>query len=335
MYFHCFTKRAPVFGAAITVALLGAVASAHGQAFQWNGSAGASPNDPTNAANWNGGTVPTYNANNAAGSFWTRDGSSSLIYSAAQGTTTFSGTGSNSLTWLGWNSAGGVGGTAGQATTHVTGGTLNLNGSFSNDGGTEGLWVGNSNVTTLSTLAINGGNVSVANGTVIGRNTAVGLLSVANGTFTTGAFSSAVGMYIGSTLGGGTPGAGTLTVGNAGQLTLTATAADPFVFGTALASTAHAGTTDYVNFTTGSTGRITLNLSGATLGANYYGNLITNGYVEIGGVVDTRLADYTINTSNLAAATLSLPVPEPSSWVAGVLTVGLLGWRLRRRAVRA
>jgi hypothetical protein len=316
---------------AVAAALLGVVGSAHGQAYSWQGSTGANPNDPTNSANYTG-TPPMFNgATNASGSFWTKDGSSTMIYSSAQGTTTFSGTGANSLTWLGWNTAGGTGGTAGQQTVQVTGGTLNLNGSFTNDTGTEGLWVGNSGTTTGGFLTINGGNVSVANGTLIGRGGAVGLLSISNGSFSTGAFSTAVGMYIGANFSG--TGAGTLTIQNAGQFTLTATANDPFVFGTALASTAHAGTTDYVNFTTGSTGKITLNLSSATLGTSYFNTLITNGYVEIGGVVDTTPADYAIDTSNLAASTLQLAVPEPSTWMifGGGLTLLTVVSHLRRR----
>ena len=105
----------------VAAALLGVVATAHGQAFQWQGSTGATPNDPTVAGNYGTASVPTFNANNTAGSFWTKDGSSTMIYSAAQGTTTFSGTGANSLTWMGWNTGGGVGGTAGQSTVQVTG----------------------------------------------------------------------------------------------------------------------------------------------------------------------------------------------------------------------
>ena len=65
-------------------------------------------NDPAVAANYGTAAVPTFNASNTADSFWTKDGSSTMIYSAAQGTTTFSGTGSNSLTWMGWNTSGGV-----------------------------------------------------------------------------------------------------------------------------------------------------------------------------------------------------------------------------------
>ena len=127
-------NRVPLADMTIAAALLSAVATVHGQgAFNWQGGTGANPNDPTNAANYTG-AVPTFNANNASGSFYTKNGSSTMTYTAAQGTTTFSGTGAASLTWIGWNNAGGVGETAAGSTVQVTGGTLNLNGTFANDG---------------------------------------------------------------------------------------------------------------------------------------------------------------------------------------------------------
>jgi hypothetical protein len=317
------SKHKSLFIALTIFASLAAAGSAHAQNF-WQGTT----TDITAPSNWSGGNVPAFGTSTATAGFITAGGTANMIYTAAQGTTTFTDVGG--YEGLAWISAYG-----GAQTTEVTGGTLNLNGLFGNDGGNESLWVANG-PGVIGTLAITGGSVSTGYGVLIGRDTSTGALSISNGSFTAGAFSTAVGTYIGAPFSGGA-GTATLTLDNGGQFTMTASVTDPFSFGTALASTPNPGTTDYIDFTTGSTGKITLNLSGATLGTSYFNDLVTNGYVEIGGTPDTTVGDYVINTTDPTAASLSLAgaVPEPSSFAAILLAVaaGAVCWR--RRAVRA
>jgi len=152
----------------LSVAAMFAVAlipptGAQAQDFQWLGSSGANSNNPATSSNWSG--QPTFNTANTGG-LWSQTGSSTMNYSSAQGTTVFSGGSFNGLSWLGYAGGSGVGGTAGQSTIQVTGGTLNLNGNFANDSGTESVWVGNAAGVSMS-VQINGGAVSVANGMVI------------------------------------------------------------------------------------------------------------------------------------------------------------------------
>jgi len=275
---------------------------AHAQFYEWQGSAGAGSNDPANSANWNG-TPPTFGGS-VTGSLLTGPGSSDMIYSSAQGTTTFSGGSLNGLTWAGWSAITGYGGTAGQTTIQVTGGILSLNGNFSNDGGTESVWLGNGGGTAYLTLS--GGTVNVANSMIIGRDSATGYLTIGNASFNTGIFSSSYGTMVGGLSGGTGLGNGVLTIQNGGQFTLSGASADPFLFHGSLIASAANTSSSYLNFAAGSTGHITMNLSSATLGATYYTNLIVHGYVENGGAVDTNLSDYIINTTNLSAATLSL-----------------------------
>lgn len=307
-YSNCFARILnPSFSRVfVTLTLLGSALPALAQS-QWNGG-GSSPNNPADASNWS--SIPTFGASNSQ-SFWTKAGASDLIYTAAQGTTTFTGPGgADGLTWIGWSAGGGSGGISGQQTVQVTGGTMNLNGNFGGDSGnTTGLWIGNGGG-MIGFLVINGGNVRVANGTTLARDGATGTISVASGTFTTGALSASTGTAIGGSPGGGNA-TGTLTIGNAGQFTLTGAAANPFVFGTSFTAGVTNTSDDFLNFSGGSTGVITLNLTAATLGTGYFSSLITNGYVKIGGVVKTDLALFTINTTNPAAATLSLAPSAP------------------------
>jgi len=262
------------------------------QWFTWIGT----NSDPALAGNWSA-TVPTFGATNASGLLMA-GGHSTLIYSNAQGTTTIgtsSGASFAGLSWIGYSS--------GTATVQVFGGILNLNGAFSNDSGLESVWLGNGGPT--GNMTVNGGTVSVLNGMVIGRNNSSGTLSIASGSFTAGRFSTAYGTLVGGA--SGQTGTGTITIGNGGQFILSGAATNPFVFHGSLIASAANTSSSYVNFTAGASGSITLNLTNATLGAAYYTNLIANGYVEINGVVVSNIANYVINTSNLSAATLSLP----------------------------
>jgi hypothetical protein len=280
----------------LSVAAMFAVAlipptGAQAQWFTWAGT----NSNPALAGNWSG-TAPTFGAVNTSG-LLDYGGYATLNYGVAQGTTTI-GTSSGAtyagLSWIGYN---------GTATIQVSGGTLNLNGAFSNDGGTESVWFGNAGT---GNLTVNGGTMNVLNGTIIGRGGS-GMLSVANGTFTTGTFSSTAGVMLGGV--SGATGTGTITIGNGGQFVLAAAVANPFIFGGSSTAGNANQTSCYLNFTPGSSGNITLNLSSATLGAAYYTNLIINGYVEIGGYWDTKPSDYVINTANLSAATLAVYYP--------------------------
>jgi hypothetical protein len=150
----------------------------------------------------------------------------------------------NGLSWLGKGS---------NSTVNVTAGNLNFNGACPNDSGKESIWIGNGG--HVANLAINGGCVQVLNGTLIGRDTSTGNLSISNGSFTTGAFNASVGTYLGAPFGSST-GVGTITLGNDGRFALLGTAADPLVFGGNLVASVTNTSLSYVNFTTGSTGSL-------------------------------------------------------------------------------
>jgi hypothetical protein len=275
--------------AAVNIFAFGILSTAHAQ-YSWTGSTSS---DPNVASNWASSYVPTLGATNNDG-LWT---STSVALNYAPITTTTFGTSGgnfNGLSWLGQGA---------NETVNVTQGTLNFKGAFFNDGGTESIWIGNGNYRS-ATLAINGGYVMVLNGTLLGRDTSTGALSISNGSFTTGAFNSSVGVYLGTPFGGG--GTGTITVGNAGRFTVLGAATDPLIFGATLKASATNTSSSYINFTSASTGSIVLNLSSATLGSGYFSSLVANGYVKINGAVDANVAHYSINTTNLSAATLAL-----------------------------
>jgi len=192
----------------LSVATLFAIAliipsSAKAQWFTWIGT----NSNPALAGNWSG-TPPTFGATNASGILDYNASYATLNYGAAQGTTTIgtsSGASFNGLSWIGYNVT---------ATVQVSGGILNLNGAFSNDGGIESVWFGNGGTCNFS---VNGGTVNVLNGSIIGRGSS-GTISVTNGTFSTGRFSSAYGVMVGGA--SGYAGTGTITIGNGGQFIL-------------------------------------------------------------------------------------------------------------------
>ncbi len=286
----------------LSIALLGLAAAAQAQSY-WQST---SSTDPSVAGNW-GAPVPTLGAVNADGIF--DNGSADIIYTAAFGTTTF-GTSAGASGGLIWQGAFFT-----QNAFRLTGGTVNFSGALSADGGSESVWIGNGG-SSVGTITITGGNMNVLNGTILGRDEGYGYLSISNGSYKTGAFNSSYGMFIGGAGGilssANSNGTGLVTIGNGGALTLTTAAVNPFSFAGVNAEALNTSTS-FLNFTTDSTGSLTLNLSTATSGASYFNNLIANGFVQIGGSIVTDSSLFTINTSNLSAATLGLLVPEPST----------------------
>jgi hypothetical protein len=286
------------------------VSTGSAQNYVWTG---ATSSDPTVSTNYSG-TPPTYGGADT-GTFYIQNGTSGspLVYTATQGTTTFSGgnirigsTSSNgaasgseldltggALTFtssgtstIGYNGSGTIG---------VSGGTLSIN-------GTDQFWFGN---TLAATANVSGtGTVNIGDQFLLDRNGTVVNLNLSGG----GVFDVTNASGTQYNVNGGS-GAATINLGGSSIFEQTGSSAINF-----------SGNLK-VNFLTGSLGQFSiLNDSTATLDS-----YITGGYFEINGAVDTTVTDYVVTGAPTTGSQgIIALVPEPSTWAMALVGLGLL-----------
>ena len=269
-------------------------------------------NNTTFAANFTGGAIGT--ANTTGGIIKTGTGTLTL-----SGNNTFEGpvTVQGSIGYTPPNSSTSV-------TSPANAGTLVLSGSNTFTGittiqsGVLSAAADNALQSTSSILVNNGGTLLLANAT-------------ANSAPTNNRVNDAAPITLGTA--GTTPTSGTIQKGSGvsegtsssaglGALTLAGTA------GGTIDYTSTAGTLTFASLTTNG-GTLTINnyVNDGTdhliFGADQTGNLSNITFTGFGGAMETE-----IGASSFYEIT---PVPEPATWAAGLASVGLVGFRLRRR----
>ncbi len=202
-------------------------------------------------------------------------------------------------------------------TTSITGGTLNLAkaGTTVGTGGT---------LTAASPISVTAGTLSLNANDTIGTANTVGLgggiLNLANGTLT----------GRGAAVAGGTA-TGTSTTG-VGMLTLTANSTLSFAgaSGTIVFSGFDPSASNFKLAVTGSNFGTATNSADSTNDRLIFGTALTQ--AQLNDITFNGAAGATeVQLGTTSFYEVIAPVPEPSTWVTGLLSFGLLGCSLRRR----
>jgi hypothetical protein len=289
---------------ALLAASLSLYTSAHAQDYVFNGS---DSSDPEDALNYNNYISPGYGSTVLGDLQVDNGGADPFIYSSDDGTTVFTSylqvgvyaaagasfqmTG-GSLTFTSSNSTSvSAIGFSGTNSISVSGGTLNFDGSYTNGGGPDSLWLGNQ---SNGTFNLSGGTVNIQQELAFSRNGATATLNITGGVFDV---QGTTGTLYNSDTGSGTA---RINLGDG-------------LFEETDSSAINLGGNFLLNFTTGSTGQFSL--FGES--ASSFDSLINAGDVQVNGAVDKTLADFSTTTSGgqgiLTLATAAA-TPEPSTW---------------------
>jgi len=208
-------------------------------------------------------------------------------------------------------------GTGTVALTKTGTGTITLSGTNTYTGATT---------VNAGTLLVNGSTAASSAVSVNNSGTTLGGTGTINGTVTVGSGANLLG-------GTGSAASGTLTLAN--SLTLSSGSIIELALGASGAHSTLARTGGTWSFAT-SQAFTFINL-GAQPGS--YTNIITGLGSDPGGetgwtITDTGwIGNFTYNAGNINLSVVA--VPEPSTWIAGALALGAVGWAQRRRFFRA
>jgi hypothetical protein len=294
---------------ALLAASFAVLTSAHAQ-FVWTGTTSSDASDSSNYS----GTAPTFGGTDAAAldvndnAYNGTPVGNPMIYSAAQGTTVFTGalnvganyttlnsefevTGGN-VTFSANSFPSSVGfASSNSSTISVSGGVLNFNGAFTGGGGPDSLWLSNE---TTSIFDVSGGTVNIQQELAFARDGGTATLNITGGVFDV---QGATGTLFNGSNNNASNGVINISNGEFEE-----TASD------SLNLTASKFT---VNFTAGSG---SLSLFSADSGAAAEALLsadVTAGLIQDNGT--TNASAFSITTSG-DTATVALVAPEPSTW---------------------